>query len=353
MAKPIADYLQSRDNHFQLIRFAAALGVFVSHCFPLAGAGIRPLPVVMGYMAVNVFFVISGFLVMKSLVQRAHIGHFLAARVLRIYPALILAVGYSAFVVGALVTTLPLAEYLSAEETWHFVVNNSLLIVGDIPDTLPGVFSEAAREIVNAPLWTLPYEVELYLALALLGSFLLLAKNPWAKSAFVTIVIVMTVFSLAMFVRLFTLRGEDTWLGIDDSYYRFVAMFGAGILLYWFRHQVVLSSRAAIVICVLILLCAPFRPALVALTYSALPYLVLWAAYLPWRSLLNFNRLGDYSYGIYIFGFPTQQLVAYYWEGVSPAGLLMSAFPLTLLLAVCSWHGVETWALRLKPHARR
>ena len=82
-----------------------------------------------------------------------------------------------------------------------------------------------------------------------------------------------------------------------------------------------------------------------------LAYAVLVVAYHPrlrWRA---FNRLGDYSYGLYIFSFPIQQiLIAKLGAPVasSPVTLLAAAFPVTLALAALSWHVVEQPALRQK-----
>src|SRR5581483_7591060 len=63
-------------------------------------------------------------------------------------------------------------------------------------------------------------------------------------------------------------------------------------------------------------------------------------------SLLKaYNRLGDYSYGMYIYAFPCEQICAAIWRGVIPIKLVAISFPMTLFLAVSSWHFLEHWAL--------
>ena len=78
----------------------------------------------------------------------------------------------------------------------------------------------------------------------------------------------------------------------------------------------------------------------------ALSYGVLWLGLAQMPSLLAYNRLGDYSYGIYIYAFPLQQLAAS-MGAVTPLSNMAVAFPLTLICAVLSWHLVEKPALRL------
>ena len=159
MRKRLSELVQSRDNNFNLVRFGAATGVFFSHIFPLSGFGIKPGVLVLGYVSVNVFFIISGFLVTKSLTDRSDLLRFALARVLRIFPALILAVLFSTFVIGLAFTVLPKNEFLLDGRTHEYLLKNILLIIPGIPETLPGVFIHLpGSHTVNAPLWTLPYE---------------------------------------------------------------------------------------------------------------------------------------------------------------------------------------------------
>ncbi len=111
--RTIADYCHGRDNNFNLLRVAAALAVFLSHTAITAGYGVVPVITVLAYVAVNAFFAISGFLVTKSFFTRNKLSHFLASRILRMYPALLLAVLYTVFVVGLYFTTLPAKTYLT------------------------------------------------------------------------------------------------------------------------------------------------------------------------------------------------------------------------------------------------
>ncbi|HEX7638489.1 MAG TPA: acyltransferase, partial [Burkholderiaceae bacterium] len=57
---------------------------------------------------------------------------------------------------------------------------------------------------------------------------------------------------------------------------------------------------------------------------------------------------GDYSYGIYIFAFPVQQMLASRLPGLGPWGVMAGAALPVAVLAVLSWRLVERRALARK-----
>jgi hypothetical protein len=95
-----------------------------------------------------------------------------------------------------------------------------------------------------------------------------------------------------------------------------------------------------------VLLGTGHRSGLFAIAFA---YTVLWAAVRLPSALHRVGARNDYSYGVYIFAFPVQQVLA-------DAGLYRAGFVaytaatvlLTGLAAYCSWHLVEKRALRLK-----
>jgi peptidoglycan/LPS O-acetylase OafA/YrhL len=71
----------------------------------------------------------------------------------------------------------------------------------------------------------------------------------------------------------------------------------------------------------------------------------LLVAFRPGGRIRLYNRVGDYSYGIYIYAFPMQQLAVHSWPGITPLQDIGIAFPATLLFALLSWHLLERRAL--------
>jgi peptidoglycan/LPS O-acetylase OafA/YrhL len=76
------------------------------------------------------------------------------------------------------------------------------------------------------------------------------------------------------------------------------------------------------------------------------PLIVIWLANnLPFR---NFDKYGDFSYGIYLYAFPIQQTVAKFGLNHDPISYLIICFSFTFIAAALSWHLVEKPFLRLK-----
>jgi len=73
--------------------------------------------------------------------------------------------------------------------------------------------------------------------------------------------------------------------------------------------------------------------------------------YLGMRSLprLKWLSQGDYSYGIYLYGFPVQQMLVDVFPTLKVWWALFPAAALTVtVLAMMSWHFIERPALSLK-----
>ena len=71
-------------------------------------------------------------------------------------------------------------------------------------------------------------------------------------------------------------------------------------------------------------------------------YLLFWGVFQPYLTAHNFAKFGDFSYGIYLYAFPVQQmLIATFSRVFSPLGLFLSAAPLSILAGIVSWYAVE------------
>lgn len=337
---------ESRDNNFNLIRFGAALGVFISHCFPLSGYGEGGKPQLLGFLSLNVFFIVSGFLVTKSYFNQDGILNYVRARVLRVYPALFFALLYSVFLIGAIFSILPLATYLSEISVYQYLFKNLVIIFPDTPKYLPGVFLDSKYlPIVNAPLWSLPYEIWCYLSLLLLA----LVTRARANITLFTIAAVsILVISYSVFVANYVLDTDEYALLLGKEAYRLAAMFLIGSCLFLFRNRIKISHLIVCLVLLSIAISSVYKPAFVAVSYAAFGYLLLYFAYIPAGSIRLFNKVGDYSYGIYIFGYPTQQALEQVAPDLSLAVFFLISFSITLLIAIASWHVIEKRALSYK-----
>ena len=287
----LSDYAVGRDNNFNLIRFLAALSVLFGHSVGVLGLPsayeffFDHLGLSLAEMAVDVFFVTSGFLVTASLINRGNLIAFLWARVLRIYPALWVMLALTVFVLAPALTTLPLADYLSAPKTWDYVAKCATLI-GGVRYSLPGVFETMPlKGEFNGSLWTLPIEFRLYLYLA--AGWLVFALLPAIRVRALALIVALAAAAFLVTI----VRGRLSGAAFNAADIR-IFMFLAGSGLYLWRDRVPLN-RAFLFAAPAALLLASFDKSAFFVAYALLlAPLVLHLAYLPKGRVRAFNRLG-------------------------------------------------------------
>jgi peptidoglycan/LPS O-acetylase OafA/YrhL len=286
------------------------------------------------------FFALSGFLVAGSLARTPELTKFLGLRALRIYPALTVETLISAFILGPLLTSLPLSAYFSGREFHQYLYN----CLGTIHYTLPGLFNNNPDpRTVNIQLWTVPYELKCYIFLAALA-FLGIALRRY-------LILGITIFlQLAIFVfNIYSFRGHFAVPKGPVDGTVLIMIFLAGVALFALRKSIILNVWLFIVAIILTILCLS-----VPLGDYLLPYPVSYMTiYIGFRNppANIFHKLGDLSYGIFLYGFPMQQVLAsqgawaHHWYISFPLSL-----SLTILVAWLSWNIVEKPALSLKRH---
>ncbi|WP_170399781.1 acyltransferase family protein [Ruegeria arenilitoris] len=334
----ISDRSNGRDNNFNLIRILAASGVLVSHAYPisLGRAATQPLEnllhgLTLGTVCVWIFFAISGFFITRSFNRKQSVTSFLIARVLRLFPALAVVLGVTIFVAGFVLTNVAPSLYWA--ETGEYFVRNMLLF--DLRYTLPGVFeSNPGGAGINGSLWSLSYEVTCYVGVFICGLLGLLRNRKVFAGA---VLLFMCIYAATMVLDLNTRIEQLAKLGLT---------FLTGMVFYIWRDKIPLSwvvlagVTAATVV-------AWFTPLFMPVFAVSLSYAVFFAGYAKIPLLLNYNRLGDYSYGVYIYAFPIQQLVAQ--SGVTTPVINMAiSLPFTFICAILSWHLVEAPAMKLR-----
>lgn len=320
-------------NDFDQLRLLAAFSVLVSHSFVLSiGTNVNePIyrlshqQVTLGRIAVAVFFIVSGYLITESYLNSRSPLPFIWARVLRLFPALSVTVILLAFVVGPLLTTLSFSEYFANPSVLHFVTGN-LSLTGFVSG-LPGVFEHNPFAIaVDGSLWTLQYEAECYGLILVFGIAGLL--NRWVM--------------LALYIPVLVGSG----MSVGGPRIEFASYFIGGAMMHLWKPP--LRRVMALFSSVLLgsaLLAGGFR----LLCATAGAYLVCYVA-LGLRPIQVLDSVrSDLSYGIYLWAFPIQQIVAMALDlaVVWWANILIST-PAVLGLAWLSWHVVESPALALK-----
>lgn len=343
----LSDVAHGRDNNFNLIRVLAALSVLISHSFALTSGNSDAQPfshtlgMTLGTMAVDVFFITSGYLVTASLLSRKNAVEFVIARMLRIYPGLLVMLLLTVFGLGAYFTVLPLSSYLANGETYHYL-RRCLTLINGVSFELPGVFRTLPlKGEVNSSLWTLPYEIRMYGILLLLW----MLDSLWKSKA--QRVFDLVVMGIAIVAGGVTGFGHVTATAVA-AFWPLAFMFFSGSMFYVLKKRVILSKSVFLVF-VFVLLVASINPRIFGMFYMLLiGYVLFFLAYVPSGWIRKYNTLGDYSYGIYIYAFPVQQTVVALYPGISLLHMTLISMLVTLCFAVLSWHFVERHALKLK-----
>jgi peptidoglycan/LPS O-acetylase OafA/YrhL len=327
-----------RRNSIGFLRLLFAAIVIVSHTWPLGGFGDDPGKASnnLGIFAVEGFFALSGFLITRS-GDGLGVGRFLWHRVLRIFPAywvcLVLIAGIAA--PAAWVTMHPLAGYVHANPSpFGFVIRNWFLVQGQtsIGDTLA---SNPFASMWDGPLYTLPFEFLCYIVIAVVAASGLLKPRVIA--------------ALAGLVWLW-LMAMGLGLGgplADDRQAKFTLCFLVGSLIYLYRDRILVRSWWRPIAAASVTAATYLTFGFNVVGLFAFSYLVLWAA-----CVIPLYRVGvkhDYSYGMYIYGWPVMQLASLF--GAAALGLpvyLLIVLIGTLAFAAPSWYLVERHALKLK-----
>jgi peptidoglycan/LPS O-acetylase OafA/YrhL len=332
--------LDSRDNNFDFVRLVAALSVVLSHAFLIAEGTSAHDPLVLasgnqamlGLVGVFVFFAISGYLVTESYCRTPAVAGFAVRRALRIFPGLIVNTLICAFVLGPLVTNLPLAAYFTDPGLAAYLVKTPTLAHGAPP--LPGVvfIDNPVGQIVNGSLWTLQPEVLMYMMVAILGTARLLRLG--------VSVLLVTVGMAAVLFDPYT-----KMLGDLSGWAWMLGFFAAGMCLHFLRDRVPFTAVGALVaVAALVGFTAIGR--LILLFPLAGAYAAIYAGRRHDRFLGYSKYVGDLSYGIYIYGWPAEDFVVYLLGGrASWWQVFLGALALVLPLAYLSWHLVEKPAL--------
>ena len=333
-APTIAVAWTTQRNNFNLMRLVAAWLVIYGHAWAITGSGGQDLLASLtgfrfaGAIAVDMFFVVSGFLIAASL-QRNSVRGYLASRALRILPALVICVGVTTFILGRLLSTT--ADYWSQATTWNYFLINASLVISRFQ--LPGVFATHPLDVVNGSLWTLPIEAKLYLLLLIAWLLGLLAPRRYTPLWALAIV--------AGYVLAWRYGPLPDHL---QKYAECTAFFMTGSLLWVNRDRIRLSGW---IVLALLALFALLRGS----PWAHLPYFGLMtygSIYLASQVRLPMIRHTDLSYGLYLYGWPAQQLAWMLPIGKSVAGNIIIASSIALACAALSWFLVERPALRLK-----
>jgi len=326
------DRAKDRGNHFNLLRLLFACLVIAAHCPEIVYGNRSHEPLTMlfgtlsfGELAVDGFFVLSGYLIVKSWVHRPNWSAFLASRARRIVPGFVVCALCCAFVVGPLGAD---PGYFSQFGWTGFAKSVATLSLPVIPDVFAGTY----YPVVNGSLWTIRYEVLCYLAVLLFG----MMGGFRIRFAWLVATATFTVLFMAARFDAWPLDGKT-----GQHLARFFMIFGIGGCYFLYVRDMLKRNTFVIPAAVMlaIMIGSPQWAELGVAVFGA--YLILSFAIREATALEWFNRLPDISYGVYLYAWPITKLLLWWWPAMTAPMVSFWTLLASLAAGTLSWYLVE------------
>jgi peptidoglycan/LPS O-acetylase OafA/YrhL len=289
-----------------------------------------------GELAVDAFFLISGFLIAKSYQQSTTNASYLMKRIRRIYPG---------FIVAFLFCVLAVGPFVGAEIIgWKQLLGTIFEALTLRPPSVPG-FITMHVQALNGAMWSIAVEFRCYLFVLLFGSIGLLRRR-WP------LIVLTACLLLAMAGRhVFWIPRPAVWLLGDPSVLiRMLSIFCVGILFYLYRNEISYKRTMAAAAIVALLVCL-FQPMVAEAAFAIFGgYLIFWIAlHFKSAAMQSINGNDDISYGVYLYAWPVQSSLVYFFGIQWPWVLTAISIPIVYGLGFLSWHMVEKRFVRRKP----
>ena len=334
-----------KNNNFDFLRFLFAVFVVISHAYPLSGSSensqwiyqVTSGQIVLARIGLNGFFIISGFFIFQSLKHSKSLLNYYRKRFLRLFPALfivlLITILFAQFVYEGAV------PFYKNEEVYTYLPNN--LSLYNFQAIIKGIFDNNPYHSINGSLWTIRYEFSLYVALSLLYFFRNNKKiiRILLLTCFATLIISYNFF-------LFRFAGSSILGMIGYEILDLGTFFVCGSLLAAFNFEKV-KTKWILPIAVLILITSIQFNFYNTTKHIILPVIILLIGFTPLTFFSTFDKIGDLSYGIYIYSFPVQQTLMYYYK-LNVYQLIFLSLIISIILGYFSWHLIEKKVLRYK-----
>lgn len=334
LSKQTEYLLAQGHNSFDFIRYFFTLSIFIVHFCYLNN--IEVFWFITGDTGVKVFFIISGFLIFYSHIQKQSIRYYIEKRIRRILPPYI-SVVLLCTIAGIFMTQLSIKDYLSSSETYKYLVTN-LGFLNFLQPTLPGVFESNPIQAMNGSLWTMKIEVMFYISVPFIFYLLRKYNKLWIM---VAIFLLATIYDYC-FTELYEQTNNNFYLLIRKQFGSQLIYFYSGtfILLYFdiFIKYLKYLFPAAIIIYYFkssYFLLGYLEPITLAIIIIGLAYNLKYLNYL--------RKYDNISYGMYLYHFPITQAVVYYYTPLS-SNLYISFFLsllFTVIVSLISWKLIE------------
>ena len=330
-----------KNNIFDYIRILLAIFVIVAHSYPIFfGVGASDIITSkllrtesLGGIAVIGFFILSGFMITQSILHCKSMKEFMLKRVIRVFPALIVMLLLTIFVLGPMVYDGNIADYFKNPSVWKYLGQN-INLFGNTAYTIDGVFTiNPYPGAINGSLWSLKHEFILYIVLMVLSMCAVL-KNRKTMLGFTIVSIITYVLN----IQLTPIFNHLTYIGVIMEINQFVKLtmyFLIGSSIYLYRDKIKMNFQYFMLAVIILLAGITLNATKYALIIT-MPYIIMYIGTFKFKKNI-LGKIGDFSYGLYIYAFPIQQLLVFYFkDNLSIWTYMLSAIILTSIFAIIS-----------------
>jgi peptidoglycan/LPS O-acetylase OafA/YrhL len=320
-------------NNFDFLRVVFASTVALSHLIELSDVQIFQ-PYIKYFntrLAIDGFFVISGFLIAKSFQNSANVKEYIIKRVKRILPAYTILILVSAIALS-FISTNSYSFYFTSMQFWKYLSVN-LIFQNYIEPCLPGVFEINKICAINGALWTIKIEEAFYL---LVPIFYWLVKSK--KQNFYFLVILVYVASVTYYNYFMFLDNYKIAKQLPGA----LAFFAVGMLFHNNFSFILKWKNYFIIPCLALFILEEYFIKTQILKPLTFGFMVFYIAY-NFNFLNTFGKYGDFTYGIYIYHFPIIQVFVYFglFSLYNPFFVSSIILIIIFIISVLSWHFIE------------
>ncbi len=322
-------------NNLNILRAFFSLNVLLYHCYALSNSeSLKVLNHVLNPdLAVQGFFIISGFLIQQSYERAKSVKEFYKKRLWRLYPAYITIIILSA-IIGVFFSNLDFKQYFLSFQLYKYIGANAIFL-NFLQQTLPGVFVNNLFKAVNGSLWTLKIEVAFYLIVPLI----VFLKRRYRAYILYPFLILISLAYYIITIKIYNDSGNELYLFLSRQLPGQLFFFITGAWFLEFKDHCLTKKLLKIIGPFAIFLL--FVNVFVILKIILLPFFVFYIAFLLPSLKYPFYR-EDISYGLYIYHFPVIQI--FVQSGIfnhQPFEALFWSLCTSICLAICSWKLIE------------
>ena len=224
-------------------------------------------------------------------------------------------------------------------QVYSYLPNNLSLYL--FQSGIKGIFDTNPYHAINGSLWTIRYEFSLYIALVLLFYF---KENKIIIQVLLGLTIAISLVIFNFFIARFA---GASILGMQGYHIlNLGTFFICGSFLASIEFEKI-NRKWILYLSILLLMVSIHYHFYSEVKHILFTILILLIGFTPLPFFSNFGRIGDMSYGIYIYSFPIQQTLMWFFK-MDVYTLMLTSLILSILFGYMSWHVIEKKALKYK-----